>query len=173
MKSGQDCLNLAQSKIGQKYVFGVDVPTNDPSWNGPWDCAEFVTWVVYQVSGKLYGCVDNHNPVNCDAYTGAWARDVKSSLVQSVPLEEAKATPGGILLRYSGKSGHIVFADGHGRTVEAMFHGQGGLPGAMRRAGLGLWDLDSRFGIYSWSGAGPGEIRRASHCPGRRYSHGL
>ena len=74
MKTGQDCLNLAQTKIGQKYVFGVDVPTNNPNWDGPWDCAEFVTWVVYQVSGKLYGCVDNHNPANCDAYTGAWAR---------------------------------------------------------------------------------------------------
>lgn len=125
MKTGQDCLNLAQSKIGQKYVFGVDVPTNNPNWDGPWDCAEFVTWVVYQVSGKLYGCVDNHNPANCDAYTGAWARDVKSSLVQSVPLEEAKATPGAILLRYSGKAGHIVLADGQGRTIEAMSTAKG------------------------------------------------
>ncbi|MFZ5449602.1 MAG: transglycosylase SLT domain-containing protein [Thermodesulfobacteriota bacterium] len=125
MKTGQDLLNFAATRIGQEYVFGADVPTDNPDWNGPWDCAEFVTWVVYHVSGNLYGCVDNGNPVNCDAYTGAWARDVKSGVVQAIDLDDAMATPGAILLRYTGKAGHIVFADGQGRTIEAMSTAKG------------------------------------------------
>jgi hypothetical protein len=119
-KSGQDFLDLAATKIGQKYVYGADVPLDGSDWNGPWDCAEFVTWVVRQVTGKLYGCLDPDSD-DPDAWTGAWARDVRKGIVIGIPVGKATVTPGAILLRYGipDCSRHIVFSDGCGGTIEA------------------------------------------------------
>ena len=119
MKTGQDFLCLAATRIGEKYVFGANTKTDDLNWHGPWDCAEFVSWVVYQVADVLLGCVDNSWVEDCDAYTGAWARDVRRGIVESVPIVKAIKTPGAILLRYNGKAGHIAFSDGNGGTIEA------------------------------------------------------
>src|SRR5512135_1240506 len=44
--SGNDFLTLAATKIGQEYVLGANAPFEDPDYDGPWDCAEFVSWVV-------------------------------------------------------------------------------------------------------------------------------
>lgn len=122
MNDGQKMLRLAETRIGEKYV-NVCVPKNNPNWHGPWDCAEFMSWLVYQVGGFLYGCVDNKaNPATVEAYTGAWKADSKK-LGKRVPWRQAAATVGGILLRYPpgpGMMGHIVVCDGNGRTVEAM-----------------------------------------------------
>src|SRR6185436_2459334 len=115
-------LSLARTRIGEKYV-NVCVPKNNKNWHGPWDCAEFMSWLVYQVGGFLYGCVDDHgNPATVEAYTGAWQHDVKTR-GKMIPWQDAAAIPGGILLRYPpspGSMGHIVVSDGKGGTVEAM-----------------------------------------------------
>ena len=58
MPTGNDLLKLAETRIGEKY-FNVLVPKDNPNWHGPWDCAEFASWVVYQKAKKLYGCTDN------------------------------------------------------------------------------------------------------------------
>lgn len=122
MTDGQKMLELAQSRISEKYV-NVLVPKNNPDWHGPWDCAEFMSWLVYQVGGFLYGCVDNQgNPATTEAYTGAWQTDSKK-LGKRIPIAEAAGTVGAILLRYPpapGTMGHIVVCDGKGGTVEAM-----------------------------------------------------
>lgn len=119
--SGNDFLTLAATKVGQEYVLGANAPFEDPEYNGPWDCAEFVSWVVYQVTKRVYGCVNNKAPLEqVDAYTGGWAADVNSGRVKGISLESAYNTPGAILLRYRGKSGHIVFSGGDGSTIEAM-----------------------------------------------------
>jgi hypothetical protein len=48
----------------------VLVPKNNANWHGPWDCAEFMSWIVFQGAGILYGCVDdNANPASVEAYT--------------------------------------------------------------------------------------------------------
>ena len=122
MPTGADMLALAKTRIGEKYV-NVCVPKNNPNWHGPWDCAEFMSWLVWQVGGILYGCVDDAgNPATVEAYTGAWQSD-SSRLGIRVPVQQAVGTVGAILLRYPpspGSMGHIVVSDGAGGTVEAM-----------------------------------------------------
>ena len=55
-----------------------------------------------------------------DAYTGYWKTDA-SLLCTKISINEAKRTPGAVLLRYpiTSRTGHIVFSDGLGKTVEA------------------------------------------------------
>ena len=121
MSTGQAMINLAKQHIGEAYT-SVVVPKNDPDWQGPWDCAELCSWLVYQVSQQLYGCVnDKAPPATADAYTGGWESD-SASLGRRVSIQQAAATAGGILLRYpptAGAEGHIVICDGNGGTVEA------------------------------------------------------
>jgi N-acetylmuramoyl-L-alanine amidase len=107
--------------VGEIYSLGAVAPKNDESYKGPWDCAEFVSWVVYQSIGRLYGCNDNSgNPATVDAWTGFWHRDA-DDLNLSIDVEEALRTPGAILLRgpRNKKIGHIVISDGQGGTIEA------------------------------------------------------
>lgn len=121
MPAGADMLRLARTRLGEKYV-NVLVPKNNANWHGPWDCAEFMSWLVYQVGCFLYGCIDDRaNPAVADAYTGAWERD-SLQLGTRVPILQAIGTPGAILLRYPpspGMMGHIVVSNGDGGTVEA------------------------------------------------------
>src|SRR5713226_3931966 len=119
--NGSDLVSLAKGHVGERYVFGVLVPKNDANWHGPWDCAEFVSWCVFQTAGQLYGCLnDKGNPANADAYTGYWSRDV-DSLGIKISVEHARVTPGAAVLRLPAKdaTGHIVLSDGSGATVEA------------------------------------------------------
>lgn len=121
--SGGGMLKRAREHLGEKYVNCL-VPKNDPNWRGPWDCAEFISWLVYQETGKLYGCVDDGAPpATAEAYTGAWRKDLER-LGKRVSVEEAAATVGGIVLRYpptvgEKRMGHIAICDGNGGTVEA------------------------------------------------------
>ena len=119
--SGEDILVLARRRLGERYVFGAPVPKNNPRWTGPWDCAEFASWLVFQVGRKLYGCNDNTaDPAIADAYSGHWARDA-NALGREVSVEQAARTPGAAVLRAPAGNavGHIVISDGTGGTVEA------------------------------------------------------
>lgn len=115
-------LDLAVKHIGESYV-NILVPKNNANWKGPWDCAEFMSWLVYQTGRYLYGCVnDNGDPATTEAYTGAWQTDAKKK-GRMIPWRDAAAIPGAVLLRYPpvpGSMGHIVVSDGRGGTVEAM-----------------------------------------------------
>jgi N-acetylmuramoyl-L-alanine amidase len=66
-----DIIQKANKHLGEKYILGSLAPKNNPDYKGPWDCAEFVSWVIYQVTGKLYGCADNQSqhPASADAGT--------------------------------------------------------------------------------------------------------
>jgi len=119
--TGSAILQAALQHIGEKYVLGIQVPKDNPNWKGPWDCAEFVSWSVFQAAGILYGCdKDGGDPASADAYTGYWDRD-SISLGRTISLDEAARTPGAAVLRFPqvGASGHIVLSDGAGGTVEA------------------------------------------------------
>lgn len=119
--TGDDLLQMAASKTGQRYVYGATVP-KDREWNGPWDCAEFVSHVVKIKTGQLLGVISENNP---DAYTGAWKNDVDKKKVIPISVESAINIPGAILLRRRGKYGHIAFSDGKGGTIEAMSSARG------------------------------------------------
>jgi len=114
MKTGKDVIPFAEKFKGNKYVFGVVVPKKDPTYDGPFDCAEFTTYCNYQVFGIMYGARGG------DAYTGFYAEDV-AKLGVAISVEEAARTPGALLLRrpQNGAIGHVVFSKGDGTTIEA------------------------------------------------------
>lgn len=121
MPTGNELLQLAKNHLGEKYVLGTVVPKDALSYNGPWDCAEFASYLVYQLTGKLYGCANNlGDPSGADAYSGFWARDAEK-LGQKIFFQEARSIPGAIVIRIAGKSliGHVTISDGLGGTVEA------------------------------------------------------
>lgn len=100
---------------------GALAPKNNANWTGPWDCAEFASWLVYQAAETLYGCDDNSgDPAKADAWTGHWARDAKKK-GQIISIEQAARTPGATVLRVPAAqaTGHIVVSDGAGGTIEA------------------------------------------------------
>lgn len=121
MANGKDIVELARTRIGDKYHLGSIAPKDYSDYHGPWDCAEFTSWLVYQLTGKLYGCALNEgNPRGADAYSGFWYRDAKK-LGVLIPVDEATTIPGAFVLRVSGPDliGHIVVSQGNGRTIEA------------------------------------------------------
>lgn len=128
MTASSALVHLAESHIGERYL-NVLVPKDNPDWGGPWDCAEFASWLVYQTTGRLYGCTDNQAPPYlADAYSGAWVRDVEQGTLRSVGLDQALNLPGVILIRrppIPGAMGHIAVSDGQGGTIEAAGVGQG------------------------------------------------
>jgi lysozyme family protein len=118
--TGAGLLSRAQKHIGEEYV-NIQVPKDNANWTGPWDCAEFMSWLVYQEAGILFGCVDDSaKPSEADAYTGAWQTDVEKRGIR-VSVDQAASTVGGMVLRFPppGGMGHIALCDGKGGTVEA------------------------------------------------------
>ena len=142
MSTGRKLLNLAKKHIGEPYIFGALVPKDNANWKGPWDCAEFVSWCIYQTGRVLYGCDDNAAPpFRADAYTGHWARDALS-LGRVISVEDAARTPGAAVLRVPlrNRIGHVVLSDGHGGTVEAHSKNRGVVEDTLdgRRWDMGL-----------------------------------
>src|SRR5215471_6421007 len=139
MATGQSMLELASQHIGEDYE-NVQVPKDNANWQGPWDCAEFMSWIVFQQVGILYGCIDDGvSPASADAYTGAWKLDSQHLGIR-IPAATAAATVGGILLRYPpqpGTMGHIAICDGTGGTVEAKGHAFGVVQDTVRNR---RWD---------------------------------
>src|SRR5439155_27056966 len=87
--SGVSILELARQHVGERYILGALAPKNNPKWKGPWDCAEFASWLIFEASAKLYGCDrDFGDPATADAFTGFWERDAKS-LGEMIPVERA------------------------------------------------------------------------------------
>jgi peptidoglycan hydrolase-like protein with peptidoglycan-binding domain len=120
MPTGHGIFQRAVEHVGEPYVH-VRVPKDDSDYHGPWDCSEFVSWCVFQESGILYGCDNDHgHPASVKAFTGYWERDAKK-LGRTIPWPEAAGISGAIVLRYPppGGMGHIVISDGKGGTVEA------------------------------------------------------
>jgi hypothetical protein len=125
MVQGKELIELAETRIGAKYVFGAEVDLDDQDWGMPgsenqfWDCAEFCSWVVKQITKRIYGAL-NPRSDNPDPWTGAWYADMMAGNVIQVTVGRAIRTPGALLLRRSKGGGHIAFSDGKGGTVEAM-----------------------------------------------------
>lgn len=119
--TGEKLLQIAATHIGDPYVFGSLAPKNDPAYKGPFDCAEFLSYVVFQAGQILYGCANNNgDPGSADSYSGFWARDAKSKGIL-IGVPQAARTPGAVLLRVAsnGIIGHGVFCVGDGTTIEA------------------------------------------------------
>ncbi len=121
MATGEEIYNLGEKHVGERYIFGAFAPKNKSNYRGPWDCAEFVSWCVFQASNILYGCDnDNKDPAKADAFTGNWGRDA-NRLGKKISIGDSARTKGAVVLRVPTriKTGHIVISDGQGGTVEA------------------------------------------------------
>lgn len=121
---------------GEKYVYGANVDFLDPEWRGPWDCAEFVSWLVYQEYEVILGCLDNEAPIaDLEPFTGGWRRDIANENgIIRVKVQEAYDIVGAILLRYPQRK-HVVISDGRGGTWEAMGRDYGVCQGRARNRG--------------------------------------
>jgi peptidoglycan hydrolase-like protein with peptidoglycan-binding domain len=120
MPTGRGIYERAVEHLAEPYVH-VLVPKDDSDYHGPWDCSEFVSWCVFQESGILYGCDNDHgHPASVKAFTGYWERDAQK-LGTKISCAKAAGIIGAIVLRYppQGGMGHIVISDGRGGTVEA------------------------------------------------------
>jgi len=121
MHTGEELFEKALTYKGLGYVLGVLVPKDNENYRGNFDCAEFASYVLYQVTGIPYGWAnDKGSPHSADAYTGFFARDAEQLGIK-ISIDEAIHTPGAYLLRIGGDGliGHIVFSDGKGGTMEA------------------------------------------------------
>lgn len=121
MYQGRDLVDLAMTRIGQKYVLGAKVHLANSNWSGPWDCDEFVSWACYHT----YRAVVAIRPPNIqvgESYSGWWHEDAVK-LGGMIPVLKAIATPGAILIRRPGfenlKIGHVAISRGDNTTVEA------------------------------------------------------
>lgn len=168
---GTDILAKAKSHVGEEYIFGANVPLENSNWTGPWDCAEFVSWLVYQSYGIIFGC-GTQTLDEAEPYTGYWADDARSKGIL-IPIEQASRTPGAFLIRKPQSNpkrvGHIGVALGDGTIYEAAGVNFGVRVGpiAGRR-----WDLGMLLPGVTYAGAsiqspaGPVEtpliIRRAT-----------
>jgi cell wall-associated NlpC family hydrolase len=121
--TGARIVEIARSKLGQKYVFGARAKYDDPAYAGPWDCAEFATYCVAQAGGPLFG-VSGRTSKKPDAYSGAWARDARQVAgARIISIDDAARIPGAILVRAPGdgaRVGHVAISTGDGDTIEAM-----------------------------------------------------
>jgi hypothetical protein len=152
--TGESLLQLARQHVGEKYVFGVLVPKDNPNWKGPWDCAEFVSWAVFQSANTLYGCDNDQGPpATADAFTGYWKRDSKSP-GQIVSIDQAARTPGAAVLRYPqpGAIGHVVVSDGLGGTVEAHSSADGVIESTLANR---RWDTGVLIPAITYTQGGP------------------
>jgi len=137
MKPAEHILEIGSSRLGQQYILGANVPLNNPNWSGPWDCAEFASWCVYQAFGFLFGAGTAKNVTKAEPYSGYWADDAKK-FGRIIAWQDALGIPGAALIRApkAGKIGHVAFAMGDGdRTLEARgaAFGVGIFPGAAQR----------------------------------------
>ena len=121
MATGDDLVKLANKHLNETYILGAFAPKDNAKWRGPWDCAEFASWLVFQTTGLVVGCTNNNDsPSKADAYSGAWARDAAAA-TRPISIGQAKATAGTVLLRKPppGGIGHVAISQGDGTTVEA------------------------------------------------------
>lgn len=154
MATGSQLVELAETRRGEKYV-NIRVPKDNANWHGPWDCAEFASWLAFQTVGKLYGCTDNADePALAEAYSGAWVRDAKNGILLPSSEDEAVSTPGVFLIRRPPaprKMGHVAVSDGFGKTVEAAGVGLGVRKDKVRGR---LWHFFAKLPELTYSSTG-------------------
>jgi hypothetical protein len=109
--TGAELVALAETKIGQRYTLGAQADLEDPNYAGPWDCADFASWLAYQATGKRIGCT-----LIGDPFSGSWAR-----VRLRITPDRAMWIPGAVFVRAPSRQrrGHVAISDGRGGIIEA------------------------------------------------------
>ena len=119
--TGEEILQLAREHLGERCVPGAAVRKDDADWKGPGDPAEFASWLIYQVTGKLYGCKNNTgDPAEEIAEPESWFQDAQL-IGRKTSLKRAARTPGSVVLSPpdAADAWSIAISDGKGGMVEA------------------------------------------------------
>lgn len=144
--TGEACVRRAKTQLGDPYRWGAipDKTAADPS---AYDCAELVTWAVYQGAGVLAGTSRNNtdDPRIADASSADWYDQTRRGILERIELSTAARIAGAVLVKHprrdaAGKllPGHVALSDGKGRMVEAA-GGRGVID--TREVGAVHWDL--------------------------------
>jgi uncharacterized delta-60 repeat protein len=116
-KTGKNLVDEALLHLGQEYSYNITPGQSayaNASYAGPWDCSEFVSWLVDKVYDKQIGLRD------WNAYTGYWAQDATAgTLLHTISLTDARNTPGAIIYRFDDGLHHIAISQGNGKLIEA------------------------------------------------------
>lgn len=121
MFKGKDVLDVGLTKVGQVYVIGANVPLGNAYWKGPWDCAEFASWCVYQAyEGMRFGFAPVKDIAFAEPFSGSWyAQALKHGKI--IGTKDALSVPGAVLLRKAGlggtEYGHVAFSMGDGEHI--------------------------------------------------------
>lgn len=142
MFSGSDIVAVARQHLGEEYILGAVAPLANSQHQGPWDCAEFVSWCAYQAYGIVYA-VRPPDPRLGESYSGWWYEDARS-VGREVSVAKALETEGAILVRKprsrgSPRIGHVAISLGNGSTIEAKDRATD--VAEVRNAAGRLWDL--------------------------------
>ena len=116
-KSGGAIIQEALLHLGQEYFWGVSPGQSaysNPNYAGPWDCSEFVSWLVNKVYGEQIGLR------TWNAYTGYWVEDAAAGAkLHYISMDDARNTPGAIIFRFDDQQHHIAISEGNGKLIEA------------------------------------------------------
>lgn len=119
--TGQDVVDVGLTRVGQQYILGARVPLDNPNWKGPWDCAEFTSWCVYQAYGQIFGAGNPARMDKAEPYSGYWYSEAKAK-GRIIAWQDALKIPGAALIRApaAGRIGHVAFSMGdNDHTLEA------------------------------------------------------
>jgi hypothetical protein len=100
---------------------------NNASYAGPWDCAEFVTYCVYQAYGLKFGLLDGvEGTAAQESSASSWLHDATTLTSQftEISVSAARNIAGAILIATSGS--HVALSAGDGRILEANVDVSGG-----------------------------------------------
>ena len=144
MATSNDLVKLANKHLNETYILGAFAPKNNANWKGPWDCAEFVSWLMFQTTGLLLGAptitTTRRRPMPFQVRGRA-----RAASQQPYILGQGKGTAGAVLVRKPapGGIGHVAIS----QVTE-----QRSKPIPPRRvspinwstAGAGIWRCSSR-----------------------------
>lgn len=129
--TGLDLVACAESRVGDPYVLGATVDYFNPDEHGPFDCAELLPWVIYQVTGRFAGTTTNDVKKPGQGFTGYFVRDARAQNPRA-KLADAVNIPGAILIRApnEGVGGHVALVGRTaGSTIEAYDSARGVIRG--------------------------------------------
>ena len=138
---GRDVIDIGSGRVGQKYIWGAQVPLDNPNWKGPWDCAEFASWCAYQAYSLVFGAGNPKTISKAEPFSGFWFSEAKKS-GRIIRWQDALEIPGAALIRapMPGKIGHVAFAIGDGdATLEANSARFG--VGVFKKAATRSWSI--------------------------------
>lgn len=136
--SASEMLVEARSHLGEDYYWSYrlnadgsrtyttfnSTTINDSNFSGPWDCAEFVSYCIYQETGNKIGLASPGNSSSFEFSSDGWKYAIANEVgVTKVSLQTALDTVGSVIWF----AGHVMMSVGDGaQVIEANVRLSGG-----------------------------------------------